>query len=157
MTIDYFALLEQTRNPWLDPNELKEKYHELARRTHPDHNLNEAYRVLTDPKLRLQHLLTLEGVPPSSASDQIPEELTDLFMEIAPALNKIDMQETERVDDLIHRVKELGERTLAELREGEANWREQLASIEKLYRRISYLARWLELLEERRFQLLAAP
>ena len=33
---DYFALFGQPRQPWLDPNVLKEKHHELTRRAHPD-------------------------------------------------------------------------------------------------------------------------
>jgi DnaJ-domain-containing protein 1 len=155
--IDYFALLQQPRKPWLETETLKEKYHELARAAQPGQELNEAYRVLVDPKLRLQHLLALEGGPPSSASEQVPEELADLFMQIAPALNKIDMQQARRLDDSIGRVKQLSEGTLEELRELDANWKEQLPQIEKIYQRISYLTRWLALLEERRFQLHAAP
>jgi curved DNA-binding protein CbpA len=151
--IDYFALLQQHRKPWLDPGALKQKYHELARQAHPDHNLNEAYRVLVDPKLRLQHLLDLEGASPSSASNQIPEELADLFMEIAPELNKVDKQEAKQIANLVGRVKEPYERTLQDVRELNATWQKQLPQVEKLYRRISYLTRWLELLEERRFQL----
>ncbi|MEP6602354.1 MAG: hypothetical protein ABJB69_00225 [Spartobacteria bacterium] len=150
---DYFTVLEQQRKPWLDPQELKEKYHGLARRSQPDQNVNEAYRVLVDPKLRLQHLLTLEGAPPSASSTEIPEELADLFMAIAPTLHKIDMVDATHVDELINQVRDLNEETLADVRAIDANWNKRLSEIEKLYRRISYLSRWLELLEERRFQL----
>jgi curved DNA-binding protein CbpA len=150
--IDYFALLEQTRRPWLDPEKLKEKYHELARRAQPDQNLNEAYRVLLDPKLRLQHLLALEGAP-AAATSEIPSELSDLFMAIAPVLNKIDIHETSRIDELIIRVKKLQDETLIELREIDAAWRDKLTELNSIHGRISYLTRWLTLLEERRFQL----
>jgi curved DNA-binding protein CbpA len=166
--IDYFALLQQRRRPWLDPGAVKSKYRELARDAHPDQHptnqrdetklatLNEAYRVLVDPKLRLHHLLRLEGAPPSSSTDQIPEDLADLFMIIAPALKEIE-PETNQIDDLIRRVRELSDRTLEELREVDAKWNEKtpllVSRIEQLYHRISYLTRWLDLLEERRFQL----
>ena len=43
---DYFALLDEARRPWLDPEKLKEKYFALSRVAAPDAELNEAYRVL---------------------------------------------------------------------------------------------------------------
>ena len=150
---DYFALLEQPRKPWLDPEELKQKYHELARRSHPDENVNDAYRVLADAKSRLQHLLALAGVAPAASSNEIPEELTDLFMAIAPALNKIDTPNVKSVDDLIVRVKQLYDQALSELQRVDSRWRKELPLLEKLYCRISYLTRWQSLLEERQFQL----
>lgn len=95
--IDYFALLDQPRAPWLDLEKLKETYHQKTLRAHPDAqtsrgdgdpadttfaNLNEAYQVLLDPKRRLQHLLSLEGWAPSSAGQAVPEQLHDLFPQI---------------------------------------------------------------------------
>jgi curved DNA-binding protein CbpA len=65
---DYFALLGEARRAWLDPEKLKEKYFALNRATAADAELNEAYRVLSDPKLRLHHLLTLEGAELSCQS-----------------------------------------------------------------------------------------
>jgi curved DNA-binding protein CbpA len=154
---DYFALLGQPRKPWLDPEQLKQKYHELARQSHPDKNVNEAYRTLADAKSRLQHLLALEGVALAASSNEIPEELTDLFMAIAPALNKIDNPNVKSVDDLIARVTQLYDQALAELQRVDSRWRKELPQLEKLYYRISYLTRWQTLLEERRFQLSTAP
>ena len=58
--IDYFALLDQPRAPWLDPDELKDIFHQKTLQAHPDAqasrpgadtteatfpNLNEAYQV----------------------------------------------------------------------------------------------------------------
>ena len=95
--IDYFALLDQPRAPWLDPDQLKETYHRKTLRTHPDvhprspgaaaadatfASLNEAYQVLQDPKRRLHHLLTLAGAAPSSADQTVPAPLQDLFPRI---------------------------------------------------------------------------
>lgn len=97
--IDYFALLDQPRAPWLDPEKLKETYHQKTLQAHPDAqtsrgspdladasfaNLNEAYQVLRDPKRRLQHLLSLEGAAPSSTGQAVPEQLQDLFPQIGP-------------------------------------------------------------------------
>ena len=91
--IDYFALLDQPRVPWLDLNELKNAYHQKTLQTHPDAqatrsradaadatfaSLNEAYQVLQDPKRRLYHLLSLEGAAPSS-HQTVPQHLHDLF------------------------------------------------------------------------------
>ena len=97
--IDYFALLDQPRAPWLDPEKLKDTYHRKTLLAHPDAqtsrggpdltdatfaNLNEAYQVLQDPKRRLQHLLSLEGAAPSSTGQAVPEQLQDLFPQIGP-------------------------------------------------------------------------
>jgi curved DNA-binding protein CbpA len=95
--IDYFALLDQPHAPWLDPDELKNTYHQKTLQAHPDAQagrpgadatdatfarLNEAYQVLQDPKRRLHHLLSLEGSAPSSTEQTIPKQLHDLFPRI---------------------------------------------------------------------------
>jgi curved DNA-binding protein CbpA len=90
---DYFALLDQPRAPWLDPDALKEVYHRKTLQTHPDAasrseqidfaQVNEAYQVLQDPKRRLHHLLSLENAAPPSASQTVPAELQDLFLLIS--------------------------------------------------------------------------
>jgi curved DNA-binding protein CbpA len=90
---DYFALLNQPRSPWLDPEKLKEVYHEKTLRWHPDvqpsggetslfSSLNEAYQTLQDPKRRLHHLLGLQGCAPSSAPVAVPAHLHDLFPKV---------------------------------------------------------------------------
>jgi curved DNA-binding protein CbpA len=101
--IDYFALLDQPRLPWLDLDELKKTYHQKTLQSHPDARasrpdadatdatfarLNEAYQTLQDPKRRLHHLLSLEGYAPSSADQTVPKELHDLF----PAVGAITQQ-----------------------------------------------------------------
>ena len=95
--IDYFALLDQPRAPWLDLEKLKDTYHRKTLQAHPDAqtshggadsadatfaNLNEAYQVLQDPKRRLHHLLSLAGAAPSSTGQTVPKELHDLFPQI---------------------------------------------------------------------------
>ena len=105
---DHFAVLDQPRRPWLDLGELKERYQELARSEHPDQKgrsavgpgrrpeapptfgeINEAYRVLSEPRLRLRHLLTLEGKTPQ-ANEPLSPALMDLFSRTATAINEID-------------------------------------------------------------------
>jgi curved DNA-binding protein CbpA len=108
---DYFALLHQPRAPWLDPDQLKDAYHQQTLQTHPDSRadrggsaqtdasfarLNEAYQVLQDPKRRLHHLLSLEGRAPSSADQTVPRQLHDLF----PAVGAL----TQRANLLLEKI-----------------------------------------------------
>ena len=89
--MDCFALLGVPRRPWIDPDRLKERFHELSARHHPDvratgsgeafAELNAAYQILRDPVRRLRHLLELEGAGESVRTREIPPELIDLFME----------------------------------------------------------------------------
>ena len=100
---DYFALLEQPRVPWLDPDELKEAFHRKSLHTHPDARaqseqcdgpgadfteLNEAYQVLQDPKRRLQHLLALAGAVPAGRWTTVPADVEQLFPAVAAATHR---------------------------------------------------------------------
>ena len=77
---------------------VKEKYHQLTRATHPDvsgahrdiefDEVNEGYRVLSDPRLRIQHLLALQGELPDAGSRAAPAELQDLFLQVATLTQK---------------------------------------------------------------------
>ncbi|MBI4362233.1 MAG: DnaJ domain-containing protein [Euryarchaeota archaeon] len=71
--LDHFTLLGAPRRPWLEEGPLKEAYHRLSMRLHPDHarerredavvwssHLNKAYATLRDPRDRLQYLVSLE-------------------------------------------------------------------------------------------------
>ncbi len=95
---DYFALLEQPRRPWLEPEQLKQAFHAKALQEHPDAQLhevdagasgtafaelNEAYQVLHDPKRRLHHLLSLCDHAPDRRPNAIPAELGELFPAVA--------------------------------------------------------------------------
>jgi curved DNA-binding protein CbpA len=110
--IDYFALLDQPRAPWLDPEKLKDRYHQRTLQAHPDAqmnrpgaevtdatftSLNEAYQVLQDPKRRLHHLLSLEGAAPSSTDQTVPNQLHDLF----PAVGAL----TQRANLLLEKIR----------------------------------------------------
>jgi curved DNA-binding protein CbpA len=107
MAQDYFALLDEPRRPWLDPDLLKQKFLTLSSITHPDKihsageveknsaakkfaELNAAYNCLSAPKSRLLHLLELErGAKPKDVQ-QIPAGLADLFAEVATVCRKTD-------------------------------------------------------------------
>jgi len=104
---DYFALLNEPRRPWIEPEALKAKFLKLAAETHPDKQrstneaekkaanrryaeLNTAFQCLSDPKSRLLHLLELElGAKPKDVQ-QIPNALADLFAEVATTCRNAD-------------------------------------------------------------------
>jgi curved DNA-binding protein CbpA len=105
--MDYFALLGQPRQPWLDPALLKAVFLEQSARLHPDRvqagsaeektvatgrfaELNAAYNCLKEPKERVLHLLELEtGAPPANVQS-VPEGTMDLFMETGQICRKAD-------------------------------------------------------------------
>jgi curved DNA-binding protein CbpA len=190
--IDYFALLDQPRGPWLDLDELKNVYHARARQTHPDlnkdnvgvaadtsfTNLNEAYQVLQDPKRRLHHLLSLEGVPPDSGQ-VIPQDLQDLFPKVGhlsqrakvlleerkATSNKLSQSllkprvvklQTETNEMRLSIQSQLGN-AVAKLQEMNASWSAnsaaQIGALSNLYIVFAYLSRWSGQLDEIAFQL----
>src|ERR1700751_885514 len=104
---DCFALLNEPRRPWLEPQALKQKFLALSGPLHPERvhgagetqkreaqqhyaELNAAYNRLRDPKDRLLHLLELElGARPKDVK-QIPSELIPLFSEINQVCREAD-------------------------------------------------------------------
>lgn len=104
---DYFALLDEPRRPWLEPEALKTKFLKLAAEIHPDRKhgagkiekaaanrsyaeLNAAFNCLAEPKLRLLHLLELERGAKPKDIQQIPSVLADLFAEVAASRQNAD-------------------------------------------------------------------
>jgi molecular chaperone HscB len=155
---DYFALLAQPHRPWLDLEKLEEKYRELARQTHPDQSdrgtnefaeINEAYRTLRDPKSRLQHLLALKGHSLAISTTEVPADLADLFMKIAPALTRKDKN---ALDILSQELGNHYDKAIRELYGLNQAWSEnRLDDAENLYRRFAFLTRWKNLVEEQQF------
>jgi DnaJ-domain-containing protein 1 len=105
--MDYFALLGQPRQPWLDPASLKAAFLEQSARLHPDRvlaasaeekaaatgrfaELNAAYNCLREPKERLLHLLELESGAPPASVQSVPEGTMDLFMETGQVCRQTD-------------------------------------------------------------------
>ena len=104
---DYFALLDEPRRPWLDPEILKDKFHALAATVHPDRvhrasepekqeanqryaELNAAYRCLREPTKRLRHLLELERGIKVEDVQKISPVTMHLFMEISELCRETD-------------------------------------------------------------------
>ena len=100
VTDDFFAFFGEQRRPWLDPERVKETFHQLSRTEHPDQQtdgegdfarLNQAQAVLRDPKLRLRHLLELEHPEVKlSGPSGIPTGLADLFVAVHGLLREAD-------------------------------------------------------------------
>lgn len=189
---DYFALLRQPRRPWVDSEDLKQIYHQLTRTSHPDRQppdsnsddsgsdfamVNEAYRVLADPKLRLRHLLNLEGrtAIPEGSSDELMElfvQTGTLFREIDGLIEKLRvssntlaqsllrsdlLEKGAQSNNLLNQLNDLYKDALEELQTLDRLWTDQsvkvVDQVEKLYIRISYLTRWMEQIVERQLQL----
>ena len=177
---DYFALLEQPRAPWLDPEALKEVFHRKTLEQHPDSargagggfaELNEAYQVLQDPKRRLHHLLSLENSAPS-AQQAVPQELQEVFLQIgalnqrttqvlakmraasnplSKSLLKADVVAAQKeAGELRERVRQLNDAAEERLRRTKT---EDIEELLLLYQRFAYLGRWSAQLDELAFQL----
>jgi curved DNA-binding protein CbpA len=104
---DYFALLNETRKPWLETEQLKTNFLALSAEVHPDRvhgapesekheanrryaELNAAYQCLREPKSRLLHLLELElGRRPADVQ-RIPPGTMDLFVEVGQVCRDVD-------------------------------------------------------------------
>ena len=104
---DYFALLDEPRRPWLDPEGLRKKFLTLSANLHPDRvhsageaeksaaarrfaELNAAFNSLQEPKSRLLHLLELNlGAKPKDVQ-RIPAALAERFTEVATACRQAD-------------------------------------------------------------------
>ncbi len=178
--IDYFALLDEARRPWLDPEKLKKKYFALSRVAAPDAQLNEAYRVLSDPKLRLHHLLTLGGVD-LAAGRPVPPSVAELFWNTGTLLREVEQwllqssgttgalarsllkAEQGKIEGKLAKLEEqlrvTYELELNQLRQLDAAWTaaspNEGARLIELSDSISYLTRLLERTAEKRFQLAA--
>jgi curved DNA-binding protein CbpA len=175
---DYFALLGEARRAWIDPEELKEKYFALNRATAADAEINEAYRVLSDPKLRLHHLLTLDGAE-LTASRQVPPSVAELFWNTGTLLREVKQwllrsaeatstlsrallsSERTKLEGKLEKLEEqlnaLYEAELAQLREIDAGLKlaspNDLPRLLQFYDSISYLTRLREQVTEKRFRL----
>jgi len=110
---DCFAVFDEPRRPWIDPEALKQKYLARSAEAHPDRvhhgsqaerqsaqqrytELNSAYQCLRDPKERLRHFLELErGAKPAEVQN-VPPDLMNLFMEVSGLCREADSFLTEK-------------------------------------------------------------
>ena len=101
---DYFSFLGLPRRLVLDAQELDRRFRDLSRKFHPDffYNatpaerlaslerssyLNDAYRALKQPVSRIEHLLTIEGLP-IGKSDAGEAKVPPSLLEEVFALNE---------------------------------------------------------------------
>src|SRR5438552_15269515 len=104
---DYFALLSQPRQPWLNEDLLKAKFLQMSAEVHPDRvhgasekekqnanerfsELNSAYNCLREPNTRLQHLFGLETDTKPKEVQEIPSATMDVFLEIGQLCREVD-------------------------------------------------------------------
>ncbi len=104
---DYFAVLDEPRRAWVDPDALKTKFLSLSASVHPDRvhgqseenrraaqerytQLNAAYQCLRDTKSRLQHLLELKRGGKLQDVQDIPAETMDLFFQVGKLCREAD-------------------------------------------------------------------
>lgn len=188
--MDYFALFDEERRPWLDPKALKQKYQELTLASHPDAAsdsrdvdfaaINEAHRVLSDPKLRVAHLLQSEGVD-TSGKQPVPNDIADLFPSVATLIGETDAllgkidgatnaltksmlraeaaRQESRLTATTTQLKGLHDQLLDQLHSLNKTWEADrpgaLRTLRDLHQRLAYLSRWLEQLRERQYRLAA--
>ena len=140
--IDYFALLDEPRRPWIEPNELKEKYHRLTLASHPDTgteststdafaDLNKAYRTLSDPRQRLWYLLTLEGHTPTANAQSVPNDLADIFLDAGRLNQQIDSLTRKQTEATTGLAKSILTRELLEI---QMQLKDQLEPLRPLYK-----------------------
>jgi DnaJ-domain-containing protein 1 len=104
---DHFALLQQPRRPWLEPDTVQSKFLALSALVHPDrvHNespevksqanqqfaqLNAACQCLRDPRLRLRHLLELEGAGDVQQLERLPSAAMDFYFQLGQVCQSVD-------------------------------------------------------------------
>jgi molecular chaperone HscB len=97
--LSFFEVLEIPVQLRVDSEKLREKFHELAKRLHPDrfsaHSgpeaayslrwttlLNRAYQTLRDPTERSYYVLEQNGVSPEQRGGKIPLELAEVYFEL---------------------------------------------------------------------------
>jgi curved DNA-binding protein CbpA len=140
--------------------------------------LNQAYQTLIDPRARLLALYELtKGEKPRDVQ-RIPPGTMDLFIEVGQTCNQFDdflerkrsaggaleraalMSEELTLQDTLAtlrgKLEKLGETLGGDLAALDARWRggeKDLAALEAVYRKYSYLARWRQQLEEREIDL----
>lgn len=110
---DHFALLEEPRRPWLDADQLKERFLKMSALAHPDRyhsappaereacahrytELNSAFQTLRDPRARALHLLELESGARPRDIQRIPPGTMDLFTAIGQSCRDVDAYLAER-------------------------------------------------------------
>jgi len=171
--VDYFTLLGVPRRFDLDSEQLRRKFLELNRHTHPDYHVgesedarqlslrvsagvNDAYRTLADPATRAAYLLELLGGDSSADDKSVPDGFLETMMmmqeELAQAVSASDAEELSRLgrvlqtqrDGLLRRIGGLfGE--LDDAVACEAVRRDLLGEIRRQLNAVSYVKKLLSM------------
>jgi molecular chaperone HscB len=104
---DYFAFFGLPQKLKIDEAELEQRFHQLSWKLHPDNfvkasefernlalerssELNDAYRTLREPILRVEYLLLREGVrKEGTTKQQAPPELLEEVFELNESLDEL--------------------------------------------------------------------
>jgi molecular chaperone HscB len=104
---DYFALFEMPRKLWIQMDALEQKFLKLSWKLHPDNfvnateeerelslkrssELNDAYRTLRDPVVRVEYLLGIENMRKEGEhKQQAPPELLEEVFELNESLDEL--------------------------------------------------------------------
>jgi molecular chaperone HscB len=104
---DYFAMFELPRKLWVEMGALEQKFLQLSWKLHPDNfvnaspeerevslkrssELNDAYRTLRDPVVRVEYLLEIEGArKEGQTKQQAPPELLEEVFELNESLDEL--------------------------------------------------------------------
>lgn len=95
---DLFAVFGEQPHPWLEPEVLKAKYHELSALHHPDvagatadfSEINRAFQTLSDPAARLRHLLDLFSPGETPRTQPVPPGIAAFFTQVSEARQAVD-------------------------------------------------------------------
>lgn len=115
---DYFAFFSLPQSLQIDSAALEQLFHQLSWKLHPDNfvrasefernlalerssELNDAYRTLRDPILRVEYLLLRAGVrKEGTTKQQAPPELLEEVFELNEALDELREAKADRGADL---------------------------------------------------------
>lgn len=143
---NYFELLGLAPHYDLDDAALRRRYLDVSRNAHPDQQptdatlsmrasaqLNEAYRVLSDPVLRAGYLLELHGGRSAAEDKSVPQEVLNqtllLREDLAEAQAAGDVDRVARIQDQIRALREQSANEAARLAQqlpGDAATRQSL-------------------------------
>ena len=105
--VDYFAVFGLPRKLWIEMSALEQKFLQMSWKLHPDNfvnapeqerelslkrssELNDAYRTLRDPVVRVEYLLGIEGARKEGEhKQQAPPELLEEVFELNESLDEL--------------------------------------------------------------------
>src|SRR5579863_9108 len=136
---DYFTFFGLPQKLQIDESELEQRFHQLSWKLHPDNfvkssefeknlalerssELNDAYRTLREPVLRVEYLLLREKVrKEGTTKQQAPPELLEEVFELNESLDELREAKTDGAD-----LTELR----ARLAEAQQNFQQKLAEVD---------------------------